>query len=483
MQNLSLSNVINISIAQAGQGIGAYNTSNLGIFTREVPDPAFDDGYKIYLEPTEVAEDFGSDSETYKMALGIFSQQPNILANSGYLVVMTMLESDAGTNAVQSLSFPQTPDAGVFRLAFPGGSTADLAFGISAGQLQTAIRLISGMGSALVTGSVGAGFSIDTGIKAVLANATITNNTLTASATPVVPVVATTTPGVAPTAAETLAEAILRTSSMIQYFGILITEVLIEADLDAAAALVQTLNKLLGVVSRTAADLEPNGMFDDIRLAGQNKTRCLYYGSDNDSDALVMCASYFGRLLSVVFSGSNTTITMHLKDLVGILPDPSLTQTQLNKALVAGVDTYPSLEGVPKVFCSGANDFVDQVYNLGWLVGALQIAGFNLLAQTSTKLPQTEQGMDTLKGAYREVCEQGVTNQYLAPGRWTSPTTFGNQADLLANISQRGYYIFSVPVNLQSPTDRAARIAPLIQIAVKEAGAIQKSNVIVNINP
>ncbi len=173
---------------------------------------------------------------------------------------------------------------------------------------------------------------------------------------------------------------------------------------------------------------------------------------------------------------------MHLKDLSGILPDPTITQTLLEKAKTAGADTYISLQGVPKVFCVGANSFYDQVYNLGWFVGALEVAGFNYLAQSSTKVPQTENGMDGLKAAYRAICAQAITNAYGAPGTWNSPTTFGNQKDLYANIQQLGYYIYSQPIALQLQVDRAARQAPLVQIALKEAGAIQSSSVIIYVN-
>ena len=160
-----------------------------------------------------------------------------------------------------------------------------------------------------------------------------------------------------------------------------------------------------------------------------------------------------------------------------------LLKTYLNDALLAGADSYPSLQGVPAVFTSGANGgFYDSVYNLQWFVGALQVAGFNYLAQSSTKIPQTENGMDGLKGAYRAICEQAITNGYVAPGTWNSPTTFGNQADLIANITQKGYYIYSQPIALQSQTSRVARQAPLCQIAIKEAGAIQSSSVIIYVN-
>jgi hypothetical protein len=115
-------------------------------------------------------------------------------------------------------------------------------------------------------------------------------------------------------------------------------------------------------------------------------------------------------------------------------------------------------------------------------VKALEVAGFNYLAQTSTKIPQTEAGMDGLKNAYRKICEQGVTNAYLSPGAWNSPITFGNQQDLLDNIQSYGFYIYSLPIALQAQVDREARQAPLIQIAAKEAGAIHSSTVVININ-
>ncbi len=174
---------------------------------------------------------------------------------------------------------------------------------------------------------------------------------------------------------------------------------------------------------------------------------------------------------------------MQLKALATIQPDSSMNETKLEKAKTAGVDTYPSIEGVPAVFDTGANKFFDQVYNLGWLVGSIQVNGFNYLRQTGTKIPQTEGGMVGLKNAYRQSCEQGKSNEYIAPGVWTSPDTFGNQADFLQNILEQGYYIYSTPIASQSNADRQARKAPLVQIAIKEAGAIHSSDVIIYVNP
>lgn len=376
MSDLELSNVVTISVAETPAGVGELNTSNLALFTREVYDPdSFGAGtYKIYLEPTSVGVDFGTTSDTYKMALAVFSQQPNILAGGGYLVIIPFQSS------------------------------------------------------------------------------------------------------------ETLDAAITRMKDTVQFFGVAAAEILSQTVALEAAAVVQPLDKLLFIVSQDAVDFAPNGTNDLVRQAGYDQARCLYYGDLTETDALVFMAAYASRLLSVDFSGSNTTITMHLKDLKGVLPDSTMTQTYLQQCGDSGTDVYISLQGVPKVFTSGANSFADRVYNRVAFVSDLRVAAFNFLAQASTKIPQTEDGMSAFKGSLRKVCEQYVRNQYLAPGSWTDPTTFGVLADFLANIEQRGYYLYSAPVSQQLQTDRAARKAPLCQLAVKEAGAIHSAAAIININ-
>ena len=371
---LQLSNVISISVSQTPTGVSNYNTSNLALFTGDTPSPTFDDGYKIYKEPLEVATDFGSGSTTYAMALAVFSQNPNILLPGGYLVIIP--------------------------------------------------------------------FEV----------------------------------------AETIDAAITRTADLVQYFGIISAQIESETDMLAAAAVVQALNKVAFFVDNDAAEIDPGGALDLLRSGGFTQSRGLFYGG-TEAQALAFMASYASRGLSVVFSGSLTTTTLHLKQLAGVTADETMTQTLLGKAQTAGVDVYVSLQGFAAIFCSGENSFFDAVYNTQWLAGAMQVAGFNYLAAANTKIPQTEEGMDGLKGAYRAICEQAVSNGFSAPGTWNSPSTFGNQEDFFNNVSQFGYYVYSAPVALQSQADRADRIAPLIQIAIKEAGAIHSSSVVVLVNP
>ncbi len=243
-------------------------------------------------------------------------------------------------------------------------------------------------------------------------------------------------------------------------------------------------NRKLVYVARneSTALTADTGIFAVITGAQQSQGRLLYYtlGAEESRE---FAAAYASRLQSVDYSGSNTTLNMHAKTLTGVSPDTGISQTILGQLETLGADCYASFGGggqtLGKVFTSGANTFSDLVQNTNWLANALQVAGFNALAQTATKIPQTEQGMGALKGAYIRVLQQGVTNGFLAPGAWNSPDTFGDPEALIRNILQTGFYVYSTPIVLQSQADRAQRKAPLIQIAAKSAGAINSSNVLV----
>lgn len=255
-----------------------------------------------------------------------------------------------------------------------------------------------------------------------------------------------------------------------------------DAEILAAAAVVQPLKKLLFVSNYLATALNSGGLFYQINASRYTYSRCLLY-TLGVTQARLMAAAYAGRAMSTNFDGSATTSTMHMKDLAGVLPDTGITQTILDLCKTIGADVYASIAGLPKVFSTGGNDFFDNVYNETWLVFALEVAGFNAIAQTSTKLPQTEPGIAVLKNAYINVLKQAVNNGFIAPGSWNSPELFGNPDSLRQNVLQLGYYIYSQPVNQQSQTARAARQAPLVQIAIKFAGAVHSSNVVVNVNP
>jgi|SRR6185312_1743504 len=479
MGQLAISNIINVSVSQISSGANAYNTSNLALFTDEAPNlGTFGNlGYAIYVSPTQVGIDFGTASSTYAMALAVFSQQPNILNGNGQLIIILL------KNSKQNLAFSGIAASGTFEITSTNGSTAAINWDDTASEIQTKLQAVTGQSEWIVTGSI-ASQSLNIQCASTYGAVTlftISANSLMTSAPAAITITVTSTQ-----AGETIQAAITRTQGLVNYFGVMVNETLSvigQTDLLAAAAVIQSLLLIGFFVSNQEADIQSGGMIDLLATGSLDHTRGLYYGDSTALNDLIFLASYASLGLSTNFTGSNTTQTLNLKQLVGVQPDLTLTQTIYNLAVAAGADTYPSWQGTPGISSTGANTFYDQVYGTLWFAGAVQIAEFNYLATTNTKIPQTEAGMDGLKTSARGVCQQAVTNGFVAPGTWNSATIFGDPSKFILNISQFGYYIFSTPIAQQSQSDRDDRLSPLAQIAIKLAGAIQKGNTIVYINP
>lgn len=254
------------------------------------------------------------------------------------------------------------------------------------------------------------------------------------------------------------------------------------AECTAFAAVTQAAGLLGFLPTNDTAAAAPGGFGYLIQAAKQTFARALLYTVDAVS-ARLFAAAYAGRFMSTDWSGSLTAETVQMKDLVNVLPDPGINQTLADTLQTVGMDFYANIGPLPKAFSTGGNTYFDQIWGLLWLKFALQVAGFNVIAQTPTKIPQTESGIATLRNGYIAVLEQGVTNGFIAPGAWLEAAPFGDPTTLRNAVAQLGYYVYSQPVAKQSLTARAARKAPLIQIAVKLAGAVHTSQVIVNFEP
>lgn len=292
---------------------------------------------------------------------------------------------------------------------------------------------------------------------------------------------------------EVLEQAIPRASELVYYGGCAATYTLgvtgptgytgaTGPNLEAlrAAAVAETSRKMLFLADSAVGSLTTPGLAYSVQNQNLHQTRVLHDTVAADLQKFIW--GYAGRAMSTNFSGSNTATTMHLKSISGLSSDTGLTQTILTAAKAVGADCYANVAGQACVMSHGANEFYDDTYNLNWFIGALEVAGFNYLRATGTKIPQTEAGMNGLKAAYNQICIQAATNGFLAPGTWTSPDTFGDPENFKSNISSFGYFVYSAPVATQPAADRALRKAPLVQIAVKFAGAIHSTDVIVNIN-
>jgi hypothetical protein len=191
-------------------------------------------------------------------------------------------------------------------------------------------------------------------------------------------------------------------------------------------------------------------------------------------------ASFFGRALTTNFEGSNTTITMKFKVEPGIFPE-LLSATQATTLANKRTNVYVQYNNGAAILQEGVMSgpaYFDEMHGLDWLSNRMQNDLWNVLYQ-SPKVPQTNPGVHTLVTTCDLSLSQGVVNGLIAPGVWNAPG-FGqlNQGDTL----HAGWYSFAQSVDAQDQADREARIAPLIQVACKLAGAVHFASVLINVN-
>lgn len=216
-----------------------------------------------------------------------------------------------------------------------------------------------------------------------------------------------------------------------------------------------------------------------MKANGYNKSFCQYSSTGEEFSYAV--ASVFGRMFSVNFAQQNSTITLMYKQEPGITPeniDATAALALKNKNCNVFV-RYDNDTALLQYGVVSSGQYLDTIQGADWLQNAIQTACFNVLYTSTTKVPQTNAGVNQLTNAIAGVCGQAVNNGYAAPGVWNGPA-FGDLQQ--GQYLKQGYYIFAESVDNQSESDRQSRIAPPIQVALKLAGAIQTVDVLVDVN-
>lgn len=480
-----LSYTINVSLSALPQGLAAFNTNSIAIFSNETP--GFSENYKAYLTPSAVATDFGSSSLTYKMAQGLFTPVPNFRTGNGVLYVFPYNGTDATSasfvtpNISENLTAFQSVSNGSLKITIDG--TTSTVSGLD----FTSIQTIGDIATVLKNKNLDVDIEADgnlirftsrrSGTSSGVAISTITEGSgIDLSASGYLNATAGTTVAGTDATGTTLADAVAAALDQVYFGGVLTTQIVDDTTRLANATAIQALDCVYYDSLQSLTDIASLGA--SIKAAGLGKTRTLAYSVNNGKEAV---ARYATIAKSVNFNGTNTANTLNLKTLTGITGDTGLSDTYLLAAETNGVDIYGNTGGLSVVYSNDNNGYTDDIENQLWIKKAIEVAGFNYLRQTNTKIPQTESGMTGLKNAYAQICEQGIRNGVIGAGAWNSAIPFGDPEDFARNIAEKGYYIYSIPVAQQNQTDREARIAPVVQIAVKFSGAIHHSDVIITI--
>lgn len=283
-------------------------------------------------------------------------------------------------------------------------------------------------------------------------------------------------------AVETLLQAVNACLQYTNWYGLAIADSadLVEADVISVAAAIEasSLSRILAVTTDDVNVLVA-GNTDNIgyklKAAGYGRTFWQY-----SSSSKYAAISAFGRAFTVNFTGNNTTITLKYKT------EPGVTYETLTTTQAAAIDSingnvyvyYANDTAIIQQGVMANGDFFDERHGLDWLQNYVQTNLYNLLYTSATKIPQTDAGVTRLMTNVEASLDQAVNNGLVAPGVWNGgPIGQIESGDTLT----KGYYVYADSVDNQAQSDREARKSPVIQAALKLAGAIHYGDVQINV--
>ncbi|WP_154907470.1 DUF3383 family protein [Klebsiella michiganensis] len=283
-------------------------------------------------------------------------------------------------------------------------------------------------------------------------------------------------------AVETMPQAVNACLQYTNWYGLAIADSadLVEADVISVAAAIEA-SSLSRILAVTTADVNVlvAGNTDNIgyKLKAAGYARTFWQYSSSSKYAAI---SAFGRAFTVNFTGSNTTITLKFKT------EPGITYETLTTAQAAAIDAingnvyvyYANDTAIIQQGVMANGDFFDERHGLDWLQNYVQTNLYNLLYTSTTKIPQTDAGVTRLMANVEASLDQAVNNGLIAPGVWNGgPIGQIESGDTLT----KGYYVYADAVANQAQSDREARKSPVIQAAIKLAGAIHYGDVQINV--
>jgi hypothetical protein len=256
-----------------------------------------------------------------------------------------------------------------------------------------------------------------------------------------------------------------------------------DADALAIGPYIEAANNkhIFGVTTQEAGALSSVSTTDLAYLLNQlGLTRTLTQYSSSSVYAVI---SYLAKAISVNYAGNSTVLTMMYKGEPVVVAE-TLTPTQAAALLAKGCNVFVNYNNSTAIvqygiMSKGNNLYTDEITFIDWLAVNIMTALYNLLYTSTTKIPQTDSGVQLLVNAAEAIAVQGVVNGGIAPGVWNA-NGFGTlkQGDFLP----KGFYTYAQSVNLQNQANRVARQSPPIQMAVKLAGAIHTVAFTINVN-
>lgn len=437
---------------------------------------------RAYSSVTDIANDFGTSAPEYQAAVAFFAQSPQPTtvqvgrwarsATSGLYKGKILSTSD------QEMDNFTTISAGAFDVTIDGSVVNVTAVNLSAqsnlnGVASQVSAALQSKGTCVWNGQQFVIKSASTGQTSTVS--TVTSTQLSQAMGLDSGTMVTGAP------AETLEEATVALLDINTWYGAFYTGDIEDQDVINTAALISasTPSHICAFTLKETDELDgtqTSSLGYELAQLGNNRVLPMY-SSTNDNAAM----SVLGRMSTVNFEGSNTTITLMFKQCPGVEPE-YLKTSQANALQRNNVNVFAAYQNDTSILQYGTMSggwYIDEVHGLDWLQNRVETDLWNLLYTSTTKIGQDDSGMTAILSTVNSSLEAGVRNGLIAPGVWNGDE-FGTlkRGDTLTT----GFYVYIQPLEEQSQADREQRKAPPIQIAVKLKGAVHSIDVTITVN-
>lgn len=437
---------------------------------------------RAYSSVTDIANDFGTSAPEYQAAVAFFAQSPQPTtvqvgrwarsATSGLYKGKILSTSD------QEMDNFTTISAGAFDVTIDGSVVNVTAVNLSAqsnlnGVASQVSAALQSKGTCVWNGQQFVIKSASTGQTSTVS--TVTSTELSQAMGLDSGTMVTGAP------AETLEEATVALLDINTWYGAFYTGDIEDQDVINTAALISasTPSHICAFTLKETDELDgtqTSSLGYELAQLGNNRVLPMY-SSTNDNAAM----SVLGRMSTVNFEGSNTTITLMFKQCPGVEPE-YLKTSQANALQRNNVNVFAAYQNDTSILQYGTMSggwYIDEVHGLDWLQNRVETDLWNLLYTSTTKIGQDDSGMTAILSTVNSSLEAGVRNGLIAPGVWNGDE-FGTlkRGDTLTT----GFYVYIQPLEEQSQADREQRKAPPIQIAVKLKGAVHSIDVTITVN-
>jgi hypothetical protein len=450
-----------------------------------------DERIRKFTSLTSVGTDFGTDSDAYDAATFFFGQnpQPSDLYIGKWAKTGTagLLYGGALTTAQQALTNFTSVDDGALDITVDGTAKTltDLDF--------TSVTNLNGVATVLTTALSGATVTWDAANSRFVVKSPTTGTASKIgfgaageSGTDVSLLInltsATKAKAVDGIAAESLLDAVeILAAKSNEWYGLAVAVPSVEdSDIVDVAKYVEAASprRFLSATTQDVNALDPDSTTDlaaQLQALKLTHTACQY-----SSSSPYAAVSLFARQASVDFTAQSSVISLMYKQ-EPLVSAETLTETQAQALKDKNCNVFVNYSNNVAFIQHGtvaSGLYIDSVVGADFLQNQAMVDVFNLLYTSTTKLSQTDAGVNQLTTTLEATMDKAVNNGLLAPGVWDGPDVGPLKS---GQVLSKGYFIFCSPISSQSAADRAARKSPTIQIAAHLGGAIHTAKVIIQV--